>query len=417
MAVQITTIFAVINSILIGIMVFLMVFGFYTALMAYLRIRKNISTDQSRIENGEVVLLKDSVLEKILYYANKDYRSNPNLDDPLSMHSQLAISKWIFMVSQMLIMITLFALMLYIFFVIFSNSPDGNNADTIKDSLIRLGVPILFAAAISAVMVIYVKAIYHKMQTEVLMKDINKLYSDINAANGLKNVISANMSSITADAGFYTALQTKTISQMKTEIMNGNPSPTVLQKRIVTLSLYDYFNTELPNFSQSPIRHMFDASKQNFDTYNPADYVRMDCSRIIENYAYKYDLRFNASLSEENKTTILNESSKSIAAINESIAKLRIDIQPVVIYMENFFRTSYIYMFFMTAIVVIAVLRYYNLYETIVGLFKALWEKIKGWFGRKDTGGVAGAPAAPGAPVGGVVNPVGAPVRAAVGGV
>jgi hypothetical protein len=412
----IVTIFTVINTILVFVMAILLLIGFISTLSAYLKIRKNIAKDQARIQNGETVLFGESFAYELLKYANTDYRANPEMEDPLSIHKQLNIAKWIFQMTQLLIMITLLGLVVYIFMVVFVGSKGGNETagsetGSIKSSMFDFAVPFLFATFISVTMIIYVKAIYHPKYTETLLPDINKLYSNINDVNGIKSLIATNMSSKTEDPMIYTWLKTSTNQQIQSKIIGDSPNKKTLIRRIVTMSLYDYFKQELPNYDQSPVRQLFDSTTQNFDTVNPMDYIRLDCSRVIENYAYKYDLKFDPSTTADLKMEILNEVSTIIESINEKIAKIRIDIQPVLLYLENFFRAGFVYMMLMSILVLLAVLRYYNIHIIVLEIFskinewvfKPVWNKLVEWWGklkeRFAKGTTApGAPAVPGAP-------------------
>jgi len=336
---------------LLGIVFLLFLAVFLGAFFNYRTIKKIIRYDQERIEKGNSVLMKDSFLNKALYYADKDF-TKKDVEDPLNMFTVLSLSKIIFTITQVCLLITLIIAVI-LFFKEFS----GEDKNKLSLSVFAMiGFPVMACFIMSFMIIIYIKSIYKKLysnQAYVQIKQNNDLL------NGVHKKILDSISS-TSDVNFYSWLNTETLDTLNSKVLSDNPTQSVIEKRLVALSLRDYFMKEVPDYNNSPIKNLFtsDASKR---ISNPGVYIRIDCSQTIQNYAYKYDVLLRNVSSHPKSNDILSNVSTTLGDINREIAQFRLKSEPMVILIENYFRVSTLYFFFMFIIISAIIIGWYSL--------------------------------------------------------
>lgn len=377
----------IITSVILGVSILLLVGAFLNTLFNYRTVRKRIQYDQKRSEKGEVVLLKDSFLNEMFYYADKDFTSSAPPADPLGIYSPLLAAKWIFTLSQVILIITLVGVGVALFMTLTGNEADAESDSRFKQ-FIRLTFPMMMSVFISIIMIVYITAVYKKLYINQIWPQIQANQVKLNALHTvlLGSVVSTN------DAAFLGALNNTSVSlnELHKEITQ-NAQTDAIVKRLVMLSLRDYFMTEVPSYESSPIRELFSADASKRPT-QPGLYIRIDCSQTVQNYAYKYNTVLNPITDKSARANILASVSAKLNEINRTISTVRLESQPMVALLENFFRISTYYFFFMVVIVSAIVIGWYNLgcYIKVAWLwlkYNSLKVKVKLLPAKKDADG------------------------------
>ena len=336
----------------LGIVFLLFLMAFLATFLNYRGIKKRIRYDQERIEKGDSVLLKDSFLSKALYYADKDF-TQKDIKDELNIFTVLAFIKLVFTLTQICLLFGLIGVI-----VLFFKEFSGGNELTLSAFTVTV-FPVLVCVIVSFLLIIYIKVIYTKLY-------VNQAYDQIKKNNDLLNNLHTKILvsiSPPSDANFYALLEKETLDGLNAKLLSDGPTQTFIEKRLVALSMRDYFMKEVPDYNNSEIKKLFtsDAASR---TKDPANYIRIDCTQTIQSYVYKHDvvLKQITRLQDKDKANaILSNVSKTLGEINAQISQFRQKSEPMVVLLENYFRVGTLYLFFMVAIVFALIVSWYGL--------------------------------------------------------
>lgn len=346
----------IITTTILFVSLFLFLGVFLGTLSNYRKLRKRIQYDQERSEKGEAVLLKDSFLNDLFYYADKDFSLAAPPADPIGVYSALIATKWIFTLSQVILIVTLVGIGIALFKSL-TGSDDESNSEGAFKQFMRMAFPMIMSIILAMMMIFYLKSIYIKQYTNQIWPQIIENQKKLNE---LHTLILGSLA-VPGDTEFYQKIATDnaTLDEIHSQI-SPNSSDNNNIRRIVTLSIRDYFMAEVPSYTTSPIRNLFvvDSSKQ---MTTPGLYIRIDCSRTVQNYAYKYEKILKGFTDLKKRAEILAGVSDKINEINKKISAVRLESQPMITLIENFFRISTYYFFFMVIIVLAIIIGWYNL--------------------------------------------------------
>lgn len=364
---------------LLVIVLLLCLFIFVITLFGYRKLLKMVKYDQERIEKGDSVLLLDSVLYKALQYSSQDF-SQSNTTDPFNIFNTFGVIKVIHTISQFAIVIGMFHILIMIVMDL-TTTKNAFNFATFMGSV----VPMLGCIVISSMMIVYVNQFYNPLF-------VNQAYEKIKESQGKLDTVHTKITqavSPAADAEFYGWLTSETLDSLHTKLTENGPTVETLTKRLVTLSLRDYFMKEVPDYANSPVRNLFVADASRRIT-NPGLYVRIDCTQLVQNYAYKYDAVLKEINKNTNVQTILTNVSTVVSEINQAITDFRLSAEPTLSLVETYFRAASMYLFFVAFIGFALFIAWYNLgcyLNFIVAWIKYivlwLWGHIKYLF-KKD---------------------------------
>lgn len=333
----------------LGIVFLLFLIVFLATFLAYRNVKKRIRYDQTRIEKGDSVLLRDSFLEKALYYADKDFNQK-GLEDPLSIFGILTLIKVVFTLSQICLLFTLISVVI-LFFKEFTGESE------LSLSAFALTIfPVMACFIMSFMLIIYIKTIFSKLYT-------NQAYEQIKKNNDLLNALHKKILdsvSPATDANFYSKLNSATLEKLNETLFEDTPSQTLIEKRLVTLSLREYFMKEVPDYANSGISKLFTADAGN-RTKDPAMYIRIDCTQTIQSYVYKHSVVLASVSSHSKSNEILSKVSDTLSEINQLISQFRLTSEPMVVLIENYFRVSTLFFFFMFIIIAAIIIGWYSL--------------------------------------------------------
>jgi hypothetical protein len=346
---------AVLNILLLVLFILsliLFIFVFLGQLLNYRKMMKLVRYDQERIEKGDSVLLSDSALFKALQYSYEDF-SKPDSADPLNIFRTFELIRVVFILTQICLVVGMIAIMVIVFKE-FSSSEGVFKLSTFKATMF----PILGCLTISFLLILFIKQFYRPLF-------VNQAYEKIKESQTKLNNVHTKMTnaiSPVGDAEFYGWLNSETLDALHTKITEGNPPVTTLTKRLVTLSLRDYFMKEIPDYANSPVRNLFSSDPARRIT-NPGLYIRIDCTQLVQNYAYKYNdvLRAIYPNDKAKAAAVLTNVSTAVNDINQSITEFRLNAEPTLILVETYYRASTLYLFFVVFIVLAIVVAWYNL--------------------------------------------------------
>jgi uncharacterized membrane protein YciS (DUF1049 family) len=342
---------------------------------------KMVRYDQERIEKGESVLLTDSVLYKALQYSYEDF-SKKDSPDPLNVFQTFEMMKAVFTLTQIALVVGMITILVVVFRE-FSSSDGKFQLSTYTAILF----PLLGCLVISFMLILFVKQFYKPLFVQQAYEKIKESQTKLNNVHTkMTNAISP-----ASDAEFYSWLTSETLDSLHSKIIEDSPGATALTKRLVTLSLRDYFMKEVPDYSNSPVRNLFTSDPSRRIT-NPGIYIRIDCTQLVQNYAYKYDDVLREINKNSNAQSILANVSTAISDINQAITDFRLNAEPTLTLVETYFRSSTLYLFFVVFLTLAIVIAWYNLgcplgkgvaYVKFAVLW--LWAQIKYLFKKKDT--------------------------------
>jgi hypothetical protein len=361
----------IIAQVILGISIFIFIAHFATSFSAYRAFKKYIQIDQEHSEKGDVVLLRDSLLAKILDYADKDFqKEEAPADDPLRIYSALSATRYIFILSQVILLLTLVGVGIALFM-----SLTGSESSDKKD-FIEMAFPMLISLLLSIMMIVYVKAIYQRLYVnqafeymKLLKNQLNNLHSSI-----------LNAVSPSTDSEFCLALQNKDATQKSIHDMIKNTTRTeTLKARLVSMSIREYFMSEVPDYNNSPISTLFhtDAEKR---LSNPGNFIRIDCTRTLQNYSYKYPELLSGITKMEERRDLMVLISTEISNINQKISDIRMKSPPMITLLENFFRISSYFFFMMVVIVLSILIGWYGWWckvKKVLNFFTYQFQKLK----------------------------------------
>lgn len=333
------------------LVLFLFLFVFLGHLNNYRKLMKMVRYDQERIEKGDSVLLSDSVLYKALQYSYEDF-SKKDSADPLNVFRTFELIKTVFIITQICLVFGMLTLIIMVM-VELSSSESKMEWKTYMGALF----PMLGCVLISFLLILFVKQFYNPLF-------VQQAYEKIKESQTKLNTVHTKMTSAISpvgDAEFYGWLASDTLDSLHKKITDGNPTVTTLTKRLVTLSVRDYFMKEVPDYANSPVRNLFTSDPARRIT-TPGLYIRIDCTQLVQNYAYKYDdVLKEINRMTDKKEAILTNVSAAVNDINQAITEFRLSAEPTLTLVETYFRSSALYLFFVVLITFAIVIAWYNL--------------------------------------------------------
>lgn len=364
---------------LLAFSLLLCLYIFVKTLFGYRKLLKMVKYDQERIEKGDSVLLLDSVLYKALQYSSQDF-SQSNTTDPFNIFDTFNVIKGVHTISQFAIFLGMIQIVILIIGKLMATERTSN-----VSAFIGTIIPAMGCVLISFMMILYVNQFYNPLF-------VNQAYEKIKESQGKLDTVHTKITqavSPAADAEFYGWLTSETLDSLHTKLTENGPTAETLTKRLVTLSLRDYFMKEVPDYTNSPVRNLFVADASRRIT-NPGIYVRIDCTQLVQNYAYKYDAVLKEINKNTNVQTILTNVSTVVSEINQAITDFRLSAEPTLSLVETYFRAASMYLFFVAFVGIAFFIAWYNLgcyLNFIVAWIKYivlwLWGHIKYLF-KKD---------------------------------
>jgi hypothetical protein len=336
------------------------------------RLNRMLKKEANRIESGEKVLMYDSTIYKILKYADGQNRNDPS---GFSIYLYLTFANFIFIFANLAIFL------LFVNFAIkIALAIEGNSlTDASDDTRFLKGFGLSIFTAI--VYVIYVKYIYKRIFEDGVYKEIQNRY---NALVDLDNQIYSYMISHPTSTSvpdtatdFYTKLQTDNIKGIVDNLGSLTREDDII-RQVVTLNIYEYFKKNIPNFGSSEIKtKLFTNEGIRSKNVRPSLYLRIDCTNPIVNIYHSLGLEnvINANLRENVETSI----SLNMASINQTIAKVKLESQPVLSLFRNYLKTSTSYFLLVTFFYILIVMKMFDIrYEG--SALQGLVVRIKNWF-------------------------------------
>lgn len=337
-----------------GIVCFILLYPiFFFMISDVYNMRKRQKREQKLIENGTKVLIGESLLYNVLKYANINAGNNDA--EPFHIYMPLIITKVMFNMVGIYITIIIYLIAFQLYFAL-----DGKEMGNFKNDYLIKGIAVALFAAIA--MLIFVKYIYVKIFQNGILEDIRKKY---NALIALDNKIYNNM---TTNNAFYNYLTAGNIKAIEKEIVSMPENEIV--KQIVTLNIYEYYKGIVPGFDSSEIKTIF----FTYDgvirrSVNPSLYLRVDCAHHIKNIFHVLDIEFPPDL----KVKLESQISSTMANLNQSIAKVKLESQPIIGQVYNYMKLQATYMLFVSIIGLFVVSKTFSLDEYLL----AIMDKIK----------------------------------------
>jgi len=331
------------------------------AIIDVARFSKLQKDERSKLEKGVKLLIKDSLLFKVLSYAHITVSPSNNLKpadtEPFFIYYPLTIGKLIFTFISLSITIALYLFAYQLYFTIEKIGMEGVDNDGVIKGL-GMG---LYA---SITMILFLKLVYVKMFQNGILTDIQSKYTMLAT---LDDNIYNHM---TTNNTFYTYLVANNISQIEKEL--GNHDENEIIKQVVTLNLYEYFKSIVPSFDTSDIRNLFTYDAVQKRTIRPSFYLRLDCSHHIKNIFHAMDVQ----ISPENQVMIESEISAKMAKLNQTIARVKLEAQPLTEAMFNYMKVTATFFLFVVFFAIVMLSKVYHAEEqlknAVVGVFNGM---------------------------------------------
>lgn len=338
---------------LYGVVCFILLFPIFMFMLSDVyRMRKSQKREQKQIEGGTKVLIGDSVLYNVLKYANVNANSNDK--EPFHIYMPLILTKVMFNMVGIYITVIIYLIAFQLYFAL-----EGKEIGNFKNEYLVKGIAVALFAAIA--MLIFVKYIYVKIFQNGILEEIRKKY---NALVDLDNKIYNNM---TTNNQFYNYLTSGNIKAIE-ELIVTLPENEII-KQVVTLNIYEYYKSIVPGFDSSEIKTIFftyDGVLRR--TVNPSLYLRVDCAHHIKNIFHILDVDFPPEL----KVSLESQISATMANINQSIAKAKLEAQPIITQVYNYMKLQATYMLFICIIGLYVVSKIFNLDEQIITIIQKI---------------------------------------------
>jgi sugar-specific transcriptional regulator TrmB len=274
-----------------------------TLLVAPIAIKDVMSFSSSRVsqfnklEKGEIVLIQDSVENKVLTYTDAN-----SSNEPYNIYKDIGIGKIILQVAGYS-MLMLLILVVLLTFLNIDNTVSGSGSSTKPTKpagLTRLYKPLVMTVVTGVLIWAYIKFIYIDYFENSIRPYLDKTKTKVNNLNStIASCTTTNTQLLNTIASDNEAEFKKVVSSMS----NSND----VSIAITHYSIYKYFKDTVADFDNSELRKKLVGTSTTAN-FQYANYIRIGCSKMIRNAFYDLDIAYRATLdSNAIETTVINK--------------------------------------------------------------------------------------------------------------
>ena len=285
------------------IMIFAIVMITLTLLVAPIAIKDVMSFSSSRVnqynklEKGEIVLIQDSVENRVLTYTDAN-----SSNEPYNIYKDIGIGKIILQVAGYS-MLMLLILVVLLTFLNIDNTVSGSGSSTkpTKPSgLTRLYKPLVMSVVTGVLIWAYIKFIYIDYFENSIRPYLDKTKTKVN------NLNSTIASCTTTNTQLLNTIASDNEAEFK-RVVSSMPNSNDVSIAITHYSIYKYFKDTVADFDNSELRKKLVGTSTTAN-FQYANYIRIGCSKMIRNAFYDLDIAYKATLdSNAIETTVINK--------------------------------------------------------------------------------------------------------------